>query len=148
MPIIAIAHVVEVLMFAGVFAGTISDYCRKHPGRGCVNKRDLMTELASAPILNVRQDVGPCNVPRYNFDICNGQLHDQANRGIRVQTSIPSAGVGQFDNVPPACMNLAVALSGSCSGDGPRPTPCGSACLQYTGLSDDQFRQLSSYLQS
>ena len=54
--------------------------------------------------------------------------------------------VGKFDNVPPACMNLAVALSGSCTGEGPRPTPCGSACMQYSGLSDDQFRQLSSYL--
>ncbi len=43
-------------------------------------------------------------------------------------------------------MNLAVALSGSCTGDGPRPIPCGSACMQYQGMSADQMRQLSSYL--
>ena len=91
MPIVAIAHVVEII-FAGIFAGSISDYCRKHPGKGCVNKRDLPADLAAAPIMNVRADAGPCNVPKYNFDICNNQLRDQANRGIKVQTSIPSAG--------------------------------------------------------
>lgn len=43
-------------------------------------------------------------------------------------------------------MNLAVVMSGSCTGEGTRPTPCGSACMQYTGLSEDQMRTLSSYL--
>ncbi|SPQ20857.1 8d3f5037-7f47-4a30-b24b-6ca852fca6bc [Thermothielavioides terrestris] len=146
MPIVEIAHVIELIAVAGIFAGTISTYCRDHPGPGCVNKRDLLQDLTAAPVMNTRADVGPCNVPKYNFDICNTQLHDQANRGIKVQTSIPSPGVGRFDNVPPACMDLAVALSGSCTGTGPRPVPCGSACMQYTGLTDDQLRQISSYL--
>jgi hypothetical protein len=56
--------------------------------------------------------------------------------------------VAQFDSVPPACMNLVVALSGSCTGEGPRPVPCGSACIQYHGITDDKMREISSYLRS
>jgi hypothetical protein len=43
-------------------------------------------------------------------------------------------------------MNLAVVMSGSCTGDGPRPVPCGSACIQYVGISDEQMGQISSQL--
>ncbi|KAK4241038.1 hypothetical protein C8A03DRAFT_41444 [Achaetomium macrosporum] len=137
MPFLAIADIIEFIVVGGIFAGTITDWCRDHPGPGCVNKHHLIDNLT---------DVGPCNVPRYNFDICNTQLHDQASNGIKVWTSVPYPGVARFDNAPPACMDLAVALTGAFTADGPRPTPCGSACMQYTGLSDDQMRQLSSFL--
>ncbi|KAK4172966.1 hypothetical protein QBC36DRAFT_314342 [Triangularia setosa] len=36
-------------------------------GPSCVNKRDVVKRLMSEPILNVRQDVGRCTVPRYKF---------------------------------------------------------------------------------
>ncbi|KAK1751485.1 hypothetical protein QBC47DRAFT_308050 [Echria macrotheca] len=140
MPVAIIADIVQWAIFGGVLAGTISTYCKNHPGPGCVNKRDLEA-IGSAPkVLFGRQEVGPCNVPKYNFDICRDQLHSQG----QVWSSIPSAGVGRFENVPPACMNLAVVLSGTCDGSGPRPTPCGSACIEYSGLSDDDFRRISS----
>ena len=43
-------------------------------------------------------------------------------------------------------MDLASALVDSCNGDGARPTPCGSACLEYTGLNEEQLAGLSSAL--
>ncbi|KAM7182606.1 hypothetical protein V8F33_014180 [Rhypophila sp. PSN 637] len=142
MPFIALADIAVWIGFGGILAGTLTTWCRDHPGDGCVGKRSLVQD-----VLAIRADVGPCNVPKYNFDICNNQLQDQKKKGIKVLANVPSKGVAQFDNIPPACMNLAVVLSGSCTGTGPRPTPCGSACMKYTGMSDKQLRQLSSYLQ-
>ncbi|KAG7290014.1 hypothetical protein NEMBOFW57_000006 [Staphylotrichum longicolle] len=93
-----------------------------------------------------RGDVGLCNVPQYNFDMCRDQIKSQVDKGVKIWTSIPSAGTAQFNDVPPACMNLPVVLSGSCTGEGPRPVPCGSACIQFRGVTDDQMREISSYL--
>lgn len=53
----------------------------------------------------------------------------------------------QFDNVPAYCMNLANVLIGDGSG-GPYAEPCGSACLKYSGLSQDQYGQLAEALQA
>ncbi|KAI0012001.1 hypothetical protein F4779DRAFT_569972 [Xylariaceae sp. FL0662B] len=139
-----IADAVQIAVYAGAVGGSVAGYCESNPGPGCVNKRDII-DTASVPQMQIhaRADTGPCNVPQYNFDLC----HDQLN-GTQVASSIPSQGVAQFDNVPAACMNLATVLVGSCSGSGPVVNPCGSACLKYTGLTDDQFRQLSSALKS
>ncbi len=54
--------------------------------------------------------------------------------------------MARFDDIPPACMNLASALAGSCTGEGIRPTPCGSACMEYTGLSSEQMANLARVL--
>ncbi|KAK8044994.1 hypothetical protein PG993_005018 [Apiospora rasikravindrae] len=87
-----------------------------------------------ARIFDPRADVGPCNVPLYNFQQCHDALV-----GVKVASSIPEAGVAQFDNVPAPCMDLSTVLVGGCTGADPRPTPCGSACIKYTGLTDDQL---------
>ncbi|KEZ43663.1 Uncharacterized protein SAPIO_CDS4272 [Scedosporium apiospermum] len=116
-------------------------WCLHNNYRGCVG---LLSDGEPVPAAIIeRQDVGPCNVPMYNFDICHDQI---ANQAANIWSSIPAPGVAQFDNVPPACMNLAVVLSGSCTGEGTNPVPCGSACIQYTGLSDEQFAALSMAL--
>ncbi|KAI1073702.1 hypothetical protein F5B20DRAFT_586975 [Whalleya microplaca] len=146
MPIVALAEVVSFAILGSSVGGSVGSYCHDNPGvSGCVNsKRDILN-LSSIPRMVVntakRQDVGPCNVPKYNFDQC----HDQAvSAGIT--SSIPTAGEARFDNVPPACMDLAGVLTGSCGGDGPRVDPCGSACLHYTGLADTDFAKISNAL--
>ncbi|KFY61369.1 hypothetical protein V496_05058 [Pseudogymnoascus sp. VKM F-4515 (FW-2607)] len=146
MPMVLIAPLF--LIVAGPpIAGAITDFCHKHPNPFCEDmgkvKRDII-DMSDVPKLNVeRAAVGPCNIPMYNFDLCRDQLKSQT---IQVVSSIPSPGVGRFDNIPPACMNLASVLGGSCTGEGPRPTPCGSACMQYSGLTDKQMAQLSRAL--
>lgn len=54
--------------------------------------------------------------------------------------------VAQFDNVPATCLNLATALTGGCGVEGPFPVICGSACVKWEGLTQDQFIELSGYL--
>ncbi|KFX88471.1 hypothetical protein O988_09009 [Pseudogymnoascus sp. VKM F-3808] len=153
-----VPDIIEVLLIVGLGAptigGAIRTLCTEIPSPFCsgkttrstiyMGKRDII-DLSDIPKLNVerRADVGPCNIPKYNFDICHDQVKAQT---IQVVSSIPSPGVGRFDNIPPACMNLASVLGGSCTGEGPRPTPCGSACIQYTGLSDKQMYYLSRAL--
>jgi hypothetical protein len=44
-------------------------------------------------------------------------------------------------------MNLATVLVGD-PVNGPYPTPCGSACLVYNNLSNQQFNDLVSTLKS
>ncbi|KAI1135603.1 hypothetical protein F5Y05DRAFT_415944 [Hypoxylon sp. FL0543] len=87
-------------------------------------------------------DVGPCGVPMYNFDMCADSLD-----GVTILSSIPGLGQAQFDNVPPACMVLSTVLSGACDQSlGPGPTSCGSACLLYTGLTDEDLNNIKQAL--
>ncbi|OAA54530.1 hypothetical protein SPI_08776 [Niveomyces insectorum RCEF 264] len=133
-----VADTLQIIGWTGLFTGTIASCATRHCRRELLN-------LDSVPRANVgRDDVGPCNVPMYNFYQCRDELHSQ---GQPVVTSTPAQGVAQFDNIPPACMDLAGVLAGTCTGVEIRPTPCGSACMQYTGLSSDQMRQLALTLQ-
>ncbi|KAL8387173.1 hypothetical protein RB595_010105 [Gaeumannomyces hyphopodioides] len=86
-------------------------------------------------------NTGPCGVPQYNFDMCKNDL-----RTVTVRTTLPARGVARFDNVPPTCMVLSTVLTGGCGVAPPYPTVCGSACLQYSGLSEAQLNQLGNAL--
>ncbi|KAH9907719.1 hypothetical protein F4778DRAFT_797807 [Xylariomycetidae sp. FL2044] len=126
--------------------GSVASYCHDHPGiNGCVNKRDLSSAAGMHGVpqmLGGRGDgMGPCNVPQYNFDQC----HNQAVV-VKITSSIPAEGQARFENIPPACMDLASALVGNCDGGGPRPVPCGTSCLLYEGLTQDDFATLSNAL--
>ncbi|KAF2746594.1 hypothetical protein M011DRAFT_477833 [Sporormia fimetaria CBS 119925] len=96
--------------------------------------QDRLTRLA-------RRQVGACNVPQYNFDMCHEDL-----KPVTVMTSRPAEGVAQFDNVPASCLNLATALTGGCGIEGPMPIICGSACMKYEGLTEEMFDKLSDFL--
>ncbi|KAI0439963.1 hypothetical protein F4803DRAFT_529107 [Xylaria telfairii] len=139
-----IGDAIAVGILGGAIAGPVADWCGDHPSNGgCVGKRDILNTEGVPKMTVERALVGPCNVPQYNFDICHDQL-----TGVTVRSSIPSGGVAQFDNVPPACMNLATVLTGSCPGSttGPTIVVCGSACLRYSGLTNAQFATLSKTL--
>ncbi|OTA81201.1 hypothetical protein M434DRAFT_52124, partial [Hypoxylon sp. CO27-5] len=83
-------------------------------------------------------DEGPCGVPMYNFDMCRDSL-----QGITINSSIPEQGQAQFENVPPTCMVLSTVLTGTCDkSQGSGPIPCGSDCLLYTGLTDEDLDRL------
>ncbi|KAH8884963.1 hypothetical protein GQ53DRAFT_660745 [Thozetella sp. PMI_491] len=131
-----IADVITMVGLLGTVGGSVGSWCTSH---NC--KRDVVGNFDAYRIKTGRDDVGPCGVPSYNFDQCKSQLN-----GVQVTSSIPSPGVAQFDNVPPACMDLAVVLAGTCTGEGTHPVPCGSACMQYTGLTDAQMGSLSKSL--
>ncbi|KAI0022728.1 hypothetical protein F4780DRAFT_164899 [Xylariomycetidae sp. FL0641] len=144
--LVKIAHALELSTFGGALAGSLTKYCKEHPGvAGCVNKRDILN-LDSVPGMRVpvssrQAATGPCGVPQYNFDLCHDQLINHV-----VKDSIPAEGQAKFEAVPPACMDLATVLTGACNGDGPRPTPCGSDCLLYTGMTEANYATLSNVL--
>lgn len=161
-PVVIPAVAVPVIV-GSTTVGSLASWCADNPsGTGCVGKKGSVIDTGSIPVMQLfdGQATGPCNVPMYNFALCHDQL-----QGITVDTSIPGVGGkssllksctaknltagcllidGQFDNVPPACMDLAGVLSGSCDDQSPRPTPCGSACLLYTGLTDDHYATISN----
>ncbi|KAI8949635.1 hypothetical protein F4801DRAFT_396922 [Xylaria longipes] len=139
-----IGDAVSIGILGGAIAGPVAGWCNDHPENpGCVDKKRGILNTGGVSKMRIeRADVGPCNVPQYNFDQCHDQLAT-----ITVTSSIPAAGEAQFDSVPPACLDLASVLTGSCpGGNGPVVTPCGSACIHYTGLSDDQYAALSKTL--
>ncbi|KAI1207737.1 uncharacterized protein F4807DRAFT_462537 [Annulohypoxylon truncatum] len=145
MPVAVIAEVVSYTILASSVGGSIGSYCADNPGvNGCVNKRDILNTESIPPIMastRKRQDVGPCGVPKYVFDLC----HDEGvSAGIN--SSIPSPGEARFDHVPPTCMTLSGALLGGCTNSGPRVEACGTDCLHYTGLTDEDFAHLSNAL--
>ncbi|KAE9365916.1 hypothetical protein N431DRAFT_472501 [Stipitochalara longipes BDJ] len=143
MPIVEIAHIIEILGYGGAIGGSVAHWCKHHHCKRDVDVPIIDTESVPKMVVWSRAAVGPCNIPTYNYDMCHSQLKGQT---IQVESSIPATGVAQFDNVPPACMDIAGALGGSCTGENPRPTPCGSACMRYTGLSDDQMNTLANAL--
>ena len=105
----------------------------------------------------------PEGVPQYNFDQCSDSLTDPAvtvtvngpvgNNGEQTREQYPTwlnqancstsslSGV-QIDGLPPACMVLSNVITGDV--EGPVATPCGSACLLYNNLNNDQFSRMES----
>ncbi|KAK0111158.1 hypothetical protein ONS95_001535 [Cadophora gregata] len=81
-------------------------------------------------------------VPQEEFERCHNDL-----AGLTVTVTSPAAGQVQFDDVPASCMNLATVLVGD-PVEGPYVQPCGSACLSYYDLTEQQFNDLVAALQA
>lgn len=47
----------------------------------------------------------------------------------------------QVDGLPASCMNLATVIDGDAAG-GPVPLPCGSACLLYDNLGEEDYEKM------
>ncbi|KAI0100943.1 hypothetical protein GGR51DRAFT_563593 [Nemania sp. FL0031] len=139
--IVGIGEAIEAATLGAAIGGSVAQYCKENPHvYGCVNKRDILN-LENVPRMRVEnQTTGPCDVLQSSFDLCHDQL-----AGIRVDSSIPGPGKARFDGVPPACMDLAAVLTGNCGAPaGPGVLVCGSACLRYSGLTDEQLATLSN----
>ncbi|KAI0841811.1 hypothetical protein F5Y06DRAFT_293509 [Hypoxylon sp. FL0890] len=142
MPFWFLPEIFIAVMGASSIGGEVATWCHDHPGNpGCVKRSAFDIDSGPKFELFPRQATGACGVPQYNFDLCHDQL-----QGVTVISSIPGKGQAQFDKVPPACMDLVTVLSGSCTSNSPRPTPCGSACVVYSGLTDDDFARISKAL--
>ncbi|KAI8154497.1 hypothetical protein K4K49_002798 [Colletotrichum sp. SAR 10_70] len=97
--------------------------------------------LKEVPKLEVEK-FGSCNVPSYVFEPCDRQEESQQRNGVRIVGSFPASGVFRYENVPPACLELFTILGGSCNVVTVRPTSCGTACIQWAGLSDKEMALL------
>ncbi|KAJ5326538.1 uncharacterized protein N7506_009640 [Penicillium brevicompactum] len=103
-------------------------------GVGHISRR-----LSRSPFVSKRVDLPP-GVSQESFDQCQDQLKGD---GVHVTISGSTP-----DRCSPACMNLATVLTGNPTQEGgPVPTPMGSDSLDYSGVSEDDLRQLGQTLQ-
>ncbi|KAI1778345.1 hypothetical protein F4818DRAFT_438511 [Hypoxylon cercidicola] len=47
----------------------------------------------------------------------------------------------RIQGLPPTCMVLSTVIDGKVDG-GPTPTPCGTACLEYSGMTPDDYEHI------
>ncbi|KAJ5341498.1 hypothetical protein N7541_010622 [Penicillium brevicompactum] len=108
-------------------------------GVGHISRR-----LSRSPFVSKRVDLPP-GVSQESFDQCQDQLKGD---GVHVTISGSTPDTVHVEGVPPACMNLATVLTGNPTQEGgPVPTPMGSDSLDYSGVSEDDLRQLGQTLQ-
>ncbi|KAJ5338655.1 hypothetical protein N7452_005383 [Penicillium brevicompactum] len=104
-------------------------------GVGHISRR-----LSRSPFVSKRVDLPPWCLPG-----CQDQLKGD---GVHVTISGSTPDTVHVEGVPPACMNLATVLTGNPTQEGgPVPTPMGSDSLDYSGVSEDDLRQLGQTLQ-
>ncbi|CRK21709.1 hypothetical protein BN1723_002824 [Verticillium longisporum] len=89
----------------------------------------------------IRRDPPP-GVPAFEYERCRNDIS-----GVSVTATSPGPGSVQFVGVPASCMNLATVLIGD-PVNGPYPLPCGSDCLVYNNLPQQQFDDLVAALRA
>ncbi|KAL9617648.1 MAG: hypothetical protein Q9160_007565 [Pyrenula sp. 1 TL-2023] len=85
--------------------------------------------------------IAPPDVPQQEFDRCYNDLSQPATH-VYVQGPVSHNGI-QVDGLPASCMNLATVIDDDAAG-GPPPIACGSACLLYDNLSDDDYNNMGA----
>ncbi|KAI0154837.1 hypothetical protein GGR57DRAFT_511809 [Xylariaceae sp. FL1272] len=134
MPVAIIPQIANAITSGGATGG----WCANNPdATGCVQKRDILNTENIPRMIVERDDGQTCGVPNYNYDLCA-----KAVKKSKVTKHPLSASEVNFTNVPSACMVLATQLPG-CDGTPPVVSVCGSACLTYTSLTDEQLNKLS-----
>ncbi|KAM0272219.1 hypothetical protein ACHAQH_008801 [Verticillium albo-atrum] len=103
------------------------------------DKRDIGT--GEFMPLEARQGRPP-GVPQFEYDRCADDL-----TGLTITVQSPAANSMSISGVPATCMNLATVLVGD-PVEGPYALPCGSDCLIYQDLSQDQYNQLAGFFRS
>ncbi|KAI0179152.1 hypothetical protein GGR52DRAFT_570052 [Hypoxylon sp. FL1284] len=81
----------------------------------------------------------PQGIPQNNWDDC---YNDSLKAKINIKGPVGDNHI-RVEGLPPTCMVLSDVLDGKTDG-GPRPTPCGSACIEYTGMQPDDYEHIRS----
>ncbi|KAI2606027.1 uncharacterized protein GGS25DRAFT_523696 [Hypoxylon fragiforme] len=79
----------------------------------------------------------PPGIPKHNWDDC---YNDALNANITVNGPIKDNHI-VVDGLPPTCMVLSTVLDGKVDG-GPIPIPCDSACIEYTGMTANDYENI------
>lgn len=97
----------------------------------------------------------PAGVSQHSWDLCQGQLngahvHFSGTNNCKSQIAPDETRLTitvRLDGLPPACMDLATVLTGDPTQEGgPVPTPMGSAAIQYSDLTKDEWIQVAKAL--
>ncbi|KAI1650199.1 uncharacterized protein F4817DRAFT_313058 [Daldinia loculata] len=82
----------------------------------------------------------PEGVPQFNIDAC---YYDALSANVTMNGPIGDNHI-RVEGLPQTCMVLSTILSGKV--DGPQPIPCGNACIEYTGMSVDEYESIRHIL--
>ena len=123
---------------AGVACGTGN--CRRRRQAAFMHVKRVAREIQTE--IEARQDVpgpgpAPEGIPQHNWDDC---YNDALKAHITINGPVGDNHI-KIEGLPPTCMTLATVLDGKTDG-GPVPTPCGSACIEYSGMSPDEFEEI------
>lgn len=90
MPLVALIPAIPVIVGGALSAtgAVVNCYALHKCGRSVADTTPILSHVNSSILGHDRRtDVGPCNVPQYNFDMCQHDL-----RSVTVKTSIPTQG--------------------------------------------------------
>ena len=123
---------------AGVACGTGN--CRRRRRAALTHAEKVAREIQAE--LAARQEApgpgpAPEGIPQHNWDDC---YNDALNAQITINGPVGDNHI-KIEGLPPTCMTLATVLDGNTSG-GPVPTPCGSACIEYSGMTPEEYEQI------
>ncbi|KAI5212089.1 hypothetical protein E4T42_01336 [Aureobasidium subglaciale] len=89
--------------------------------------------------IHERRAIDPLDsVPQYNYDMCRESLN-----GATLTFTPAGPGGFQVAGVPSTCMVLATTLTGSFNAG--YPIPLGADSLKFSGLTDEELKELQSY---
>ncbi|KAI6089844.1 hypothetical protein F4821DRAFT_275517 [Hypoxylon rubiginosum] len=79
----------------------------------------------------------PQGIPQNNWDDC---YHDALNAKVNIKGPVGDNHI-RIEGLPTTCMVLSTVIDGKVDG-GPTPTPCGTACLEYSGMTKDDYEHI------
>ncbi|EAS27796.3 uncharacterized protein CIMG_09000 [Coccidioides immitis RS] len=135
-----ISGVVGGIVSGGVSVGVtcaVTKSC-KHRRSAYIHARQMARELRKE--LGVRRDgAGPAppGVPQHNWDDC----YNDALKGHITITGPVNENDIRVEGLPTSCMVLATVLDGNTSG-GPTPIPCGTSCMDWTGMTPEYYEEI------
>lgn len=120
---------------------------------GCCKDRDRRRRAAFTHAMKMAREISaqldtrdnkipgpppaPPGIPKHNWDDC---YNDALNANITVNGPIKDNHI-VVDGLPPTCMVLSTVLDGKVDG-GPIPIPCDSACIEYTGMTANDYENI------
>ncbi|KAI2625905.1 hypothetical protein GGR54DRAFT_522052 [Hypoxylon sp. NC1633] len=99
--------------------------------------RDISSQLDTRDSQVPGPPPAPQGIPQNNWNDC---YHDALNAKITVNGPINDNHI-RVDGLPQTCMVLSTVIDGNTNG-GPTPTPCGTACIEYSGMTADEYENI------
>lgn len=144
---------------SGLTSGTISGTIGAGVGAGvacgtgnCKRRRQAAFMHAQNVARNIHAELAareeapgpgpaPEGIPQHNWDDC---YNDALKAEITVNGPVDDNHI-KVEGLPPTCMTLSTVLDGNTSG-GPVPTPCGTACIDYSVGSAEEFDKIGGMI--
>ncbi|OTB16652.1 hypothetical protein K445DRAFT_311935 [Daldinia sp. EC12] len=117
--------------------------CRKRSRAGLLHATKMAQEISQQLNIPDGDVVGipppptaPEGVPQFNVDAC---YRDALNATVTINGPVGDNHI-RVEGLPQTCMVLSMILGGNPAGV--LPVPCGNACIEFTGMSVDEYENV------